>query len=49
MSYRILVSAPVPFWVHLGWNWVGTGLDWVGIGSVGIRDSKVDDYGLAII
>ena len=26
VAYRILVSAPVPNWVYLGWNWVG--LDW---------------------
>ena len=30
VAYRILVSAPVPFWVYLGWNWVGLG--WTGLG-----------------
>ena len=29
VAYRILVSAPVPFWVYWGWNWVGLGWDWV--------------------
>ena len=29
VAYRILVSAPVPFWVYLGWNWVGLDWDWV--------------------
>ena len=36
MAYRILVSAPVPFWVYLGWNWVGLGWDWVW-GDWGLR------------
>ena len=29
VAYRILVSAPVPFWANWGWNWVGLGWDWV--------------------
>ena len=39
VAYRILLSAPVPFWVYLGLF----GLDWVGIGSGGIGDSGVGD------
>ena len=26
---KILVSAPVPFWVFWGWNWDGLCWDWV--------------------
>ena len=36
VAYRILVSAPVPFWVYLGWNWVGLGWNWVW-GDWGLR------------
>ena len=28
-TLKIIVSAPVPFWVYWGWNWVGLGWDWV--------------------
>ena len=42
VAYRILVSAPVPFWVYLGWNWVGLGCGW-------ILRIVVGDYGLTII
>ena len=27
-TLKIIVSAPVPFWVYWGWNWVGLGWDW---------------------
>ena len=38
VAYRILVSAPVSFWVYLGWNWVGLGWDrvWVDWGLRGL-------------
>ena len=36
VAYRILVSAPVPFWVYLGWNWVELGWDCV-CGDWGLR------------
>ena len=36
MAYRILLSAPDPFWVYLGWNSVGLGWDWVW-GDWGLR------------
>ena len=36
VAYRILVSAPVPFWVYLGWNWVGSGWDWAR-GDLGLK------------
>ena len=36
VAYRILVSAPVPFWIYLGRNWVGLGWDWVW-GDWGLR------------
>ena len=36
VAYRILVSAPVPFWANWGWNWVGLGWDWVW-GDWGLR------------
>ena len=29
VAHKILVSAPVPFWVNWGWNWVGLGWDWL--------------------
>ena len=36
VAYRILVSAPVPFWVYWGWNWVGSGWDWAR-GDLGLK------------
>ena len=36
VAHKILVSAPVPFWVYWGWNWVGLGWDWVW-GDWGLR------------
>ena len=35
-TLKILVSAPVPFWVYLGWNWVGLCWDWVCGGTKGL-------------
>ena len=43
MAYRILVSAPVPFWVYLGWNWVGLGGD-LGLKGWGLGLDNNDDY-----
>ena len=33
---KIIMSAPVPFWVYRGWNWVGIGSG--DIGDLGIED-----------
>ena len=34
---KILVSAPVPFWVFWGWNWDGLGLGGLGTNGLGTR------------
>ena len=36
VAHKILVSAPVPFWVYWGWNWVGSGWDWAR-GDLGLK------------
>ena len=48
VAYRILVSAPVPFWVYWGWKWVGLGWDWVW-GNWGLRGWGLGLDNLSII
>ena len=41
VAHKILVSAPVPFWVYWGWNWVGLGWTGLGLGLGGLGTKRL--------